>query len=59
MPLTPVNQRIIDHPAAIDDPRRELQLLRMWLAVPGGRRVMPEYTWQAPSYKRIGALRAS
>ncbi len=43
----------------IDGPRRKRQLLRMWLEVPGGRRVMPEYTWQANSYKRIGALRAS
>jgi hypothetical protein len=43
----------------IDGPRRKRQLLRMWLEVPGGRRVMPEYTWQANSYKRIGQLRAS
>jgi hypothetical protein len=43
----------------IDGPRRKRQILRMWLEVPGGRRVMPEYTWQAQSYKRLGALRAS
>ena len=43
----------------IDGPRRRRHLLRMWLEVPNGRRVMPEYTWQANSYKRIGAMRAS
>ncbi len=58
MPLTPAHKRIIDRLAAIDGPRRKRQLLRMWLEMPGGRRVMPEYTWQAQSYKRIGALRA-
>ncbi len=42
----------------VDGPHRKRQLLRMWLEVPNGRRVMPEYTWQANSYKRIGALRA-